>query len=144
MTEKTFWRFGKLGKPFNDVSPTLMRLSDRRFLNSSVRPETWVALQLSKISSVTWQNIANSHLQPDFNNAYIYLNLYNLMWTYNICKNWNIEHFHLVYQWQLYIIFRNYHKVYNLCRLLLVAVAEWSVHQLLSFFFTDSNTGGTT
>lgn len=47
----TFCNFGKLGNPFNEVNPTLIRLSDSSSENSSVNPSIEGARQLSKFSS---------------------------------------------------------------------------------------------
>ncbi len=50
--ELTFFRLGKLGRPFSVVRPTLMRLNDSKFLKSAVKPSINVALQLSRLSSL--------------------------------------------------------------------------------------------
>lgn len=47
-----FLRLGSLGNPFNDVRPTLIKLSDSNAVYSSVSPTILVLLQLSKLSSV--------------------------------------------------------------------------------------------
>lgn len=47
-----FLKFGSLGKPFNDVRPTFMRLRDSKLQNSSVRPVIVVLRQLSKFNSL--------------------------------------------------------------------------------------------
>lgn len=47
-----FFKLGNFGKPFNDVKPTLIKLSVSNAVNSSVRPTIFVLRQLSKFSSV--------------------------------------------------------------------------------------------
>ena len=47
----TFFKLGKLGKPFSDVNPTFIKLRDSSVLNSSVKPSTCDARQLSKFNS---------------------------------------------------------------------------------------------
>lgn len=47
----TFFKLGNLGNPLRLVRPTLIRLSDSKLMNSSVRPTMLVLLQLSKIRS---------------------------------------------------------------------------------------------
>jgi len=51
----TFLRLGSLGNPLRLVSPTLIRLSDSRPTNSSVRPTMVVLLQLSRFSSLIYK-----------------------------------------------------------------------------------------
>ena len=55
----TFRRFGRLGKPFSVVRPTLMRLRDSRSLKSSVKPSICVARQLSRFKSLIWTHTKN-------------------------------------------------------------------------------------
>lgn len=48
------FKWANLGKHFNDVKPTLMRLNDSRFTYSS-KPTILVLLQLSRFRSFTWK-----------------------------------------------------------------------------------------
>ena len=59
VAQHTFVKFGNLGNPFNVVSPTLIKLSDSRLLNASVRPVICVARQLSRFNSLIY-NIKNT------------------------------------------------------------------------------------
>lgn len=58
-----FLRLGNLGKFFNVVKPTFIRLSFSNAVNSSVKPSIELLRQLSKLSSLIYNknNIKTTH-----------------------------------------------------------------------------------